>query len=128
MARLSILLLVLAQVMISGFVSLSPTLGSALRVQSLLRILSLSLSLCPGSLACSLSLSQKIFKKIDKVPLRVSITSLRNTHTFSNRVLKFMSIMCTDTKFLGWMESFPFYLMKIQVAFKMIMCNYNTKL
>ena len=49
-------LLVLAQVMISRFVSSSPESGSALIVQSLLGILSLSVSFCL-SLSLSLSLS-----------------------------------------------------------------------
>ena len=55
---LSIQLLVSAQVMISWFVGSSPTLGSALVVQSLLGILSLSLPL----LLLTLSLSLKINK------------------------------------------------------------------
>ena len=48
LSRLSIQLLVWAQVMISRFVSSSPTLSSALTSQSLLGILSLSLSLYPS--------------------------------------------------------------------------------
>ena len=46
LSRLSVRLLVFAQVMASQFVSLSPALGSILTAQSLLGILSLSLSLC----------------------------------------------------------------------------------
>ena len=54
----------MAQVMISRFVGLSPTSGSVLTVQSLLGILSLSISPCPTS-ARSLSLKiNKLFKKI----------------------------------------------------------------
>ena len=48
----------LTQVMIPQFVSSSPTSGSALRMHSLLEILSYSLFLCP-SLPHSLSLSLK---------------------------------------------------------------------
>ena len=55
---LSVWLLVSAQVMISQFVSLSPTLGSTLIMQSLLGVLSLSLSLSLPPLALSLSLSK----------------------------------------------------------------------
>ena len=50
-------LLILAQVMISQLVSLSPTLGSALTVRNLLDTLSLPLSLHLPCL-CSLSLSK----------------------------------------------------------------------
>ena len=55
LSQLSIWLLILAQVMISRFVSLSPALGSALTVQSLFGILSLPL---PHShmYSCALSL------------------------------------------------------------------------
>ena len=45
LSRLGVWLLISAQVMISGLVRLSPVLGSALTVQGLLGILSLSLSL-----------------------------------------------------------------------------------
>ena len=45
LSRLSVQLLVLAQVMISWFMSLSPALGSVLTVQNLPGILSLPLSL-----------------------------------------------------------------------------------
>ena len=51
-------LVISAQVMISRFVSSRPKLGSALTVQSLLGILSLSLSLYPSLLVLSLSLSK----------------------------------------------------------------------
>ena len=44
-----------AQVMISRFMSSTPTWGSLLSAQSLLRILSLPLSLCPSLLTLSLS-------------------------------------------------------------------------
>ena len=49
---------ILAQVMVSQFLRSSPTLGSAPTVQSLLEILSPSLS-ASTSLSLSLSLSQK---------------------------------------------------------------------
>ena len=52
----------LAQVMISPFVSWSPTLGSMLTVRSLLGILSLPLSL-PLSRSCSFSLPLSSQKK-----------------------------------------------------------------
>ena len=55
-------LLILAQVVISRFVGLSPMLGSVLMLQSLLGILSLSLSLSPSlplPCSCSCSLSQR---------------------------------------------------------------------
>ena len=56
-------LLVLAQAMISWFMSSNPVLGSVLTEQSLLGILSLSLSLCPSP-AHDLSLKiSKYFKK-----------------------------------------------------------------
>ena len=45
---LTVRALVSAQVMISQFVRSSPVLGSALTMQSLLRIVSPSLSLCPS--------------------------------------------------------------------------------
>ena len=48
LSQLSVQLLVSTQVMISWFVSSNPALGSALTVQSLLGILSLSLPLCPS--------------------------------------------------------------------------------
>ena len=57
LSRLSVRLLVSAQVMILQFVSSSPVSASALTVQRLLRILSLPLS-APPLLARSLSLSQ----------------------------------------------------------------------
>ena len=57
LSRLNTLLLISTQVMISRFMSSSPTLGSARSAQSLLGILSLSLSVCPSS-ALSLLLSQ----------------------------------------------------------------------
>ena len=59
LSRLSLWLLILAQVMISQFVGSSPTSGSSLTVWSLLGILSLSL---PYSCSLSLSLSLKINK------------------------------------------------------------------
>ena len=62
LSQLSIQLLTSVQVVISWFVSLSPTSGSALTAQSLLGILSLSLS-APPLLARSLSLS---LSKINK--------------------------------------------------------------
>ena len=55
--------LILAQVMISRFVNLSPASGSALTATSLLGILSLSLSLCPSPAHC---FSLKINKKKKK--------------------------------------------------------------
>ena len=68
LSRLNIRRLVWAQVMISQLVRLSPTLGSALRAQSLLGILSFPLSLalpcsCSLSLSRSLSLLNKLKKK-----------------------------------------------------------------
>ena len=65
---LSVWLLVLAQDMISQFVSLSPESGSVLTVQSLLGILSLSLSLprhC--SLSRSLQTNKKAYKNFKKL-------------------------------------------------------------
>ena len=60
LSRLSIWLLILAEVMISWSMGSSPTSGSALTVWSLLGILSLSLSLSLClSPACALFLSQK---------------------------------------------------------------------
>ena len=57
LSRVSVRLLILAQVMISQFMSSSPTSGSALTVQTLLWILSLSPSLSvPPPLTCVLSL------------------------------------------------------------------------
>ena len=56
LSRLSIRLLIGAQVMISWFVSLSAMSGSPLTAWSLLAILSLYLSVCPSS-TCALSLS-----------------------------------------------------------------------
>ena len=53
LSRLSIRLFISAQVVSSWFVSLGPISGSTLTVQSLLGILSLSLSLCPSA-ACTL--------------------------------------------------------------------------
>ena len=53
----SVKCLTLAQVIISGFVSSSPTLGSELTVGSLLGVLSLRLSFCP-SLTSAFSLSE----------------------------------------------------------------------
>ena len=64
-AGLSIRLLTLARVMISWFMSSSPTSGSVLAVQSLLGILSPSLSVLP-LLALSLSLSKIKLKKKKK--------------------------------------------------------------
>ena len=63
---LSVRLLILAQVMISRFVSLSPRLGSALTVWNLLGILSLSLSLSLP-LPCSLMLSPSLSLQINKL-------------------------------------------------------------
>ena len=56
--QLSVWLLVSAQVMISQFVSSSPASGPVMSPQSLLGILSLSLSLCPLSRSLCLCLSQ----------------------------------------------------------------------
>ena len=56
LSQLGVQFLILAQVMISWFVSLSPVLGSVLTVQSLLRIFFLPLS-APPLLTLSLSLS-----------------------------------------------------------------------
>ena len=68
MAQLSVQLLILAQIMISWFVSLSPALGSALTVWSLLEILSLPLSLPLPWLALFLSLSLSLsLSKISKI-------------------------------------------------------------
>ena len=65
----SVRLLTSAQVMISWFVSSSPTLGPLLSVQNRLRILrssvSLPLSLCPSS-TCSFSLSPSLSLKAPK--------------------------------------------------------------
>ena len=61
--------LISAQVMISWFVSLSPALGSALMVHSLLGILSLSLHHCPSpahALFLSLKINEINIKKINK--------------------------------------------------------------
>ena len=55
LSRWSIQVLILAQLMISCFMSSSPELGSVLTVRSLLGILSLSLSFCPSP-ACAHSL------------------------------------------------------------------------
>ena len=55
-SQLSIQLLISAQVMISPFLNSSPTQGSALTIQNLLGLLSLSLPLCPFPI-CILSLS-----------------------------------------------------------------------
>ena len=49
--------LTLAQVMISGFMGLSPTLGSVLVIQSMLGILSLLSMPLPSSCTCAFSLS-----------------------------------------------------------------------
>ena len=60
LSRLSVQLLISAQVTISRFVGSSPVSGSALTVRSLLGILSLSLSLfAPPSLALSLCVKNK---------------------------------------------------------------------
>ena len=48
LSQLSVQLLILAQVIISWFVSSSPTLGSTLTAQNLLGSRSLFLSLCPS--------------------------------------------------------------------------------
>ena len=68
---LSVQLLVLAQVVISRFVSSSPTLGSMLTAQSLLGILSFPLS-APPLLMLMLSLSEKILTLNIRVKIRVS--------------------------------------------------------
>ena len=68
---LSVHLLISAQVMISQFGSLSPTSGSALRVWSLLGILSPPLSAPPppsGSLAHSLKINKLKKKKRERAP------------------------------------------------------------
>ena len=65
LGRLSVWLLILAQVMISRFARLSPELGSVLSAWSLLGILALPHSVpLPCSLTCTLSLSLKINKNI----------------------------------------------------------------
>ena len=61
-----------AQVVISGFVEFRHTSGSVLTVQSLLGILSLSLSLSTCSPAHSLSLSLAKINKLKKKNLQVN--------------------------------------------------------
>ena len=79
---LHVRLLVSAQVMISQFVSLSPTSGSVLTARGLPVVLSLPLSLCPSP-AHSLSLSLKI-NKLEKIFKWILFTSVYplTTHTF----------------------------------------------
>ena len=57
LGQLNVCLLVLAQIMISWFVRLSPDLGPVMTVWSLLGIPSFPLSLCPSPAFC-LSLSK----------------------------------------------------------------------
>ena len=81
--RLSVWLLVSAQVMISWFMGLSPSSGSVITAWSLLGILSfsLSLSLCPSpayALSLSLSLKKNTFFKVKK-----------NKSSFLNHLLQF---------------------------------------
>ena len=61
LSRFNVCLLVSAQVIISQFMSLSPSSGSVLIAWSLLGILSLSLSLCPSP-THTVSISLKINK------------------------------------------------------------------
>ena len=79
LSRLSVRLLVLAQVVISWFTSSSPALASALAVQSLLGILSLSLCPSPAS-SLSLSHSQNVNKLKKNVPYATK-RSLWKGHT-----------------------------------------------
>ena len=78
--RLSVQLLILAQVMISRFVRSSPRSGSVLPGQSVLRVLSLSLPLLHSSV---LSLSLKIntlFKK-ERFPFHSAVPSSEGAKT-----------------------------------------------
>ena len=66
LSKLNVELLISAQVMISQFMSLSPTSGSVLTVWSLLGILFLSLSLSPPpSVSLSVSLSLSTISKLN---------------------------------------------------------------
>ena len=87
LSQLSIGLLVSAQVMISQFMSSSPTSGSTLIVQSLLGILTLSFSLCPSPALVVLSLSLSLSKWIN-LKERERKEGNEQPHSFTQQSLK----------------------------------------
>ena len=100
LSRLSVQLLVLAQVVISWFVSSNPTSGSVLTVRSLLGILSPSLSLCPSYTLCLLLTINKLkFKKKCSVWWGSCICEGR----IKMQKLRIMPPMGVET----WIHSFP---------------------
>ena len=86
-----------AQVMISLFLSVSPALGCALTMQSLLRILCLPLSLLlPCSLCLSLTLSlSKINKHVQKEFKNLKKKTALGLSVFITKQLPWMHVICT---------------------------------